>query len=430
MLKAQPTKKQSEVMNNRIIKAVEALGPTAKTSEIFQFLQEKRQGPYLAKTVLQCRLSRLKSAGRVSLQNGCRNADEMEEWRSSIADIVRGQGRQLGVRGVFYLAVAAGLCEKNERAYSRISVALDTLRMSGEVDFSSIIDPGRTIHPYGLDRRSPVLDLVTSAADYDEIQTYIESRVEREADEEPCILEPTPPMYSQAREPYELTGALINADEVVAQIDHGPWDGCEEVPFVICEKEGLSGVIEPICNQYAVPFVAVRGAASITILRDMWELLQTGELPWRLLTFYDFDKAGVDIENAALNRLMEFGGAAEWTHQRIAVTPDQIEQLDLPMRPEKQGAGEAVELDAIPPDTLAEIVEEAIKSCIPGDIEERRTAAHSEAQVAHRAKVYAMVDTLMEDYEPERNAEMEIYVEEAQPQFDDLIEQFLSDAPA
>ena len=41
-----------------------------------------------------------------------------------------------------------------------------------------------------------------------------------------------------------------------------------------------------------------------------------------------------------------------------------------------------------------------------------------------------MVDTLMEDYEPERNAEMEIYVEEAQPQFDDLIEQFLGDAPA
>ena len=156
-----------------------------------------------------------------------------------------------------------------------------------------------------------------------------------------------------------------------AEIDHGPWDGCEEVPFVICEKEGLSGIIEPVCYQYKVPFVAVRGAASITILHDIWELLQTSDLPWRLLTFYDFDKAGLDIEHAALDRLRRFGGEAEWTHQRIAVTPDQIEQLHLPMRPEKRYIGEAVELDAIPPDVLAEIVEKSIQSCIPEDIEDR-----------------------------------------------------------
>ena len=198
---------------------------------------------------------------------------------------------------------------------------------------------------------------------------------------------------------------------------------------MICEKEGLSGIIEPICNQYGVPFVAVRGAASITILHDMWELLQTGALPWRLLTFYDFDKAGLDIENAALNRLREFGGEAEWTHQRIAVTPEQIEQLDLPMRPEKQGDGEAVELDAIPPDTLAEIVEEAIKSCIPEDIEDRRDAAYVNALDTHRLRVEAMVEEFTEDYEPQRNVEMEEYVEDAKPQFDDLIDAFLRDAP-
>ena len=176
----------------------------------------------------------------------------MEEWRSSIADIVRGQGRQLGVRGVFYLAVAAGLCEKNERAYEPyFAWRWTTLRMSGEVDFSSIIDPGRTIHPYGLDRRSPVLDLVTSSSGLrrDPNLHRIEGRKGSRARSR-VSWNRAPPMYSQAREPYELTGALINADEVVAQIDHGPWDGCEEVPFVICEKEGLSGVIEPICNQY------------------------------------------------------------------------------------------------------------------------------------------------------------------------------------
>ena len=405
------------------------LGPTSKPREIWQFLRENRQAKYLTQYLFYSRLSRLKKDGRVTCQNGCRSAAQMEEWRSSIANIVLGQSRQLGVRGVFYLAVAAGLCEKNELAYQSVSVVLDTLRMSGEVPFDCIIDAGRKIHSHGLGERSPVLDLMTSSTDYDEIQTYLETTVEEEAEREPWISAPERPEYYQAAEPDKLSDALMRSDQVQDQIDNGPWDGCEEVPFVICEKEGLAGVIEPICNQYKVPFVAVRGAASITILRDMWELLQTGELPWRLLTFYDFDKAGLDIENAAMNRLREFGGDVEWTHQRIAVTPDQIEQLHLPMRPEKRYIGEAVELDAIPPDTLAELVTEAIQSCIPEDIEDRREAAREEAKDTHRLMVNQMVNEAMQDYEPQRNAEMQRYVEDAQPQFDTLRDAFLRDAP-
>ena len=67
-------------------------------------------------------------------------------------------------------------------------------------------------------------------------------------------------------------------------------------PFVICEKEGLAGDHRADLQSVRSAFVAVRGAASLTVLRDMWELLQTGELPWRLLTFYDFDKAGMTLK--------------------------------------------------------------------------------------------------------------------------------------
>ena len=215
-----------------------------------------------------------------------------------------------------------------------------------------------------------------------------------------------------------------------AEIAHGPWDGCEEVPFVLCEKAGLAGIIEPICEQYGVPFVATRGGASITILHELWELLQEGDLPWRLLTFYDYDKSGKDIERAALRRLEQFGGAAEWTSERIAVTSEQITRLKLPMRPEKSGYGEAVELDAIEPETLASIVTEAIKACIPEDIEERRLDAHMAANKTHRLRVEAMVEEFTEDYEPQRDEDMELYVEEAQEQFEDLIDEFLRDAPS
>ena len=422
------TNKQSKGVENHIIKAVAVLGPTAKPSEILRFLHDKEQASSMTAALLGSRLSRLKLAGRVSLQNGIRDADGMKKWLASIAGIVLGQGRQLGVRGVFYLAVAAGLCEKTEAAYQSVVKALDRLRMSGEVPFDRIIDAGRSIHSHGLGERSPVLDLMTSSTDYDEIQTYLETTVEKEAEREPWISPPERPEYYQAANLDELADELMQSDETQSQIDNGPWDGCEEVPFVICEKEGLSGILQPICYQYDVPFVAVRGGASITILHDIWDMMQEGELPWRLLTFYDFDKAGLDIEHAAMNRLRAFddtfGGEAEWTSQRIAVTPDQVEELDLPMRPEKKGDGEAVELDAIPPDTLSEIVTEAIQACIPQDIEERRLDAHMAANKTHRLRVNEMVDAATQDYEPQRNVEMEEYVEEWQPQFDDLIEDF------
>ena len=272
----------------------------------------------------------------------------MQQLRASIAAIVNGQSRQLGVRGVFYLAVAAGLCEKTYGAYQTVVHALDILRMSGEVDFGRIIDAGRTIYSHGLER-SPVGDLVTDNTDYDAIQSHIESTVTREAYEEPRIISPRSPDFDQAREADVLADDLMGCEEAQADINHGPWDGCALVPFVICEKEGLSGIIQPICYRYRVPFVAVRGGASITVLHQLWEMMQLGELPWRLLTLYDYDKAGQDIEHAAMERLRAFGGEAKWTSTRVAVTAKQVSRLKLPTRPEKNGDGEAVELDAIPP---------------------------------------------------------------------------------
>ena len=420
--------KQSEAVDGLIISAVSDHNLT-KPREILKFLHGNRHARNLTSSALNSRLHRLRKLDLVSRSTAHRTAEEMGAWRANIAAIVNGQSRQLGVRGVFYLAVAAGLCEKTDSKYQAVVDALDILRMSGEVAFDRIIDAGRTIHPHGLDARSPVVDLMTNATDYDEIRSHIDSAVTEEADEEPSILWPTSPDFDQAREPEVLAYALMGSYEVQADIDHGTWDGCDAVPFVICEKEGLSGIIQPICSRYDVPFVAVRGAASITILHDIWELLETGDLPWRVLTLYDLDEAGENIERGALNRLRAFGGEAEWTSERIAVTHDQVDELLLPMRPEKNGDGEAVELDAIPPDTLAEIVTEAIKACIPEDIEDQRGAARSDAREAHNNTVEAMVNESMEDYEPQRNEEMQRYVEEAQPRFNDLRAAFLRDAP-
>ena len=417
---------QSEAVNGLILEATKKNG-LVKPMDIFRFVEERGQAKNLTMGSIYQRMARLKSAGVLTCSLWQRTAEQMEEWRQSIAAIVNGQTRQLGVRGVFYLAVAAGLCEKTDGAYQTVVHALDILRMSGEVDFDRIIDAGRTIYPHGLGE--PVAELVTNSTDYDAIRSHIDSTVTEEAEEEPGIIAPRAPSFTQAREADELADALMDSDEAQADIDHGRWDGCKVVPFVICEKEGLSGIIQPICARYDVPFLATRGGASITVLHQLWDMMQLGELPWRLLTLYDFDKSGEDIENAAMSRLRAFGGEAEWTSKRVAVTAKQVIQLKLPTRPEKKGDGEAVELDAIPPDVLAEIVEKAIKSCIPKDIDDQRKAAREDAEEAHSNTVEAMVTEAMEDYEPQRNAEMQRYVQQQQQKFERLRQEFERDAP-
>ena len=52
------------------------------------------------------------------------------------------------------------------------------------------------------------------------------------------------------------------------------------------------------------------------------------------------------------------------------------------------------------------------------------------ANKTHRLRVEAMVEEFTEDYEPQRDEDMELYVEEAQEQFEDLIDEFLRDAPS
>ena len=422
------TNKQSAALDGLIIEAVTEKGLTLPR-DIYKLLSKNKHAKGITQGQLYQRVFRLKRDGRVSCPDGKRNPEAMQKFRDDVAVIVNGQSRQLGVRGVFYLAVAAGLCEKTDGAYQGVVHALDILRMSGEVDFDRIIDAGRTIYPHGLGERSPVGDLVTDNTDYDEIRSHIDSTVTEEAEEEPVIIAPRAPDFDQAREAVVLAHDLMWSDEVQADIDHGTWDGCKVVPFVLCEKEGLAGIVQPICFRYDVPFVAVRGGASITVLHQLWEMMQLGELPWRLLTLYDFDKAGQDIENAAMSRLRAFGGEAKWTSKRVAVTAKQVSRLKLPTRPEKNGEGEAVELDAIPPDTLAKLVTSAIKACIPKDIEDQRQAARSEAREAHYDKVEEMVTESMEDYEPQRNEEMQRYVQEQQPKFERLRREFERDAP-
>jgi hypothetical protein len=85
----------------------------------------------------------------------------------------------------------------------------------------------------------------------------------------------------------------------------------------------------------------------------------------------DFDPSGVSIAEKIESELQARAPDSEVHVRRLAVDREQIERWSLPTRPtkstdtraqafqEKYGT-ESVELDAIPPDTLRRLVQEAI----------------------------------------------------------------------
>ena len=90
--------------------------------------------------------------------------------------------------------------------------------------------------------------------------------------------------------------------------------------------------------------------------------------------------------------MRELAPDAEITFERIAVTPEQIANWDLPTRPTKlsdtrsKNFGEiSVELDAIEPNQLRTLVQEAIELHLPPDqFEKLKAAEESERDIIAR----------------------------------------------
>ena len=83
----------------------------------------------------------------------------------------------------------------------------------------------------------------------------------------------------------------------------------------------------------------------------------------------------VDIPRHVEERLGDLAPWADIHFERVAVTPEQITEWDLPTRPTKRTdtrsrtfEGESVEVDAIPPSTLRGLVAE----CITAHVDQRQ----------------------------------------------------------
>jgi hypothetical protein len=138
------------------------------------------------------------------------------------------------------------------------------------------------------------------------------------------------------------------------------------------EKDALAGVVLPVTALYDVPLMVARGYASLSFLHVAAELIATLDVPAFIYHLGDFDPSGVNAGNKIGETLAQMAPAAELYFERLAVTPDQIKKWNLPTRPTKpsdsrsKGFGKtSVELDAIPPNYLRDLAQEAIERHLP-----------------------------------------------------------------
>jgi hypothetical protein len=268
---------------------------------------------------------------------------EVEARRDALWDIVS-DGRPMTVRQVFYQATVHGLVAKTEQGYSMVGNDLTLMRRAGILDYDWLADHTRW-------QRKP--------------QTYngIAAALQATAD-------------------FYRKDLWAHADCYVE---------------IWLEKDALSGVIMPVTSRYDVPLMVARGYASLSFLHSAASYIADLAVPTFIYHLGDYDPSGVNAGEKIEETLREMAPDADLTFERIAVNPDQIAAWNLPTRPTKQTdsrakgfAGESVELDAIEPNLLRQIVQDALERHLPRD----RLDVLEAAEESERSVLQGMITRL------------------------------------
>lgn len=177
------------------------------------------------------------------------------------------------------------------------------------------------------------------------------------------------------------------------------------------EKDALSTLFYQAVSPYCIPLTICRGYSSVSFLHNFKErVIQNRKEGQEAVCLYfgDFDPSGVDMLKAMQKTIEEELGIEGVKFKRIALTPEQIEEHNLPHSPEALKEADsrskkhieafgrlAVELDALSPNVLTNLIHTAIqeeididKALILQDIEKKDRELFTYLQ--DRVGVYAL----------------------------------------
>ena len=265
---------------------------------------------------------------------------EMEE-RAGFLFAYAWQHAPVTVRQLFYAATVAGVpgIDKTEAGYNKVQSQVLALRRAGRLDYNWIADGTRLM-------RRPRTHDGWQAALRDTAEVYRKSL----------------------------------------------WANSEDEVEIWLEKDALGGVIIPVTSEYDVPLMVTRGFTSETFAHNAVEAVAGSDKTLVIYSLFDFDRSGRDAQESLRKKVERFGTeyGVSVAFFPLALTDEQVKDLALPVRPPKRNTTAdqrwpydyAAELDAIPPETLREMVRTAIERHLPShelevlktiEAEERRT---------------------------------------------------------
>ena len=143
---------------------------------------------------------------------------------------------------------------------------------------------------------------------------------------------------------------------------------------VWCEAAGMLPQLHDVGEPYSVRAYSSGGFDSLTAKKDLAERICEMGKPAVILHLGDFDPSGVSIfdsvaeDVAAFVEADRYHGLIDVTFERVALTAEQVVEYDLPTAApkvtdtrSKGWDGGTCQLEALPPDVIAGIVQEAIE---------------------------------------------------------------------
>jgi hypothetical protein len=252
----------------------------------------------------------------------------------------------LTVRQIYYLLVAPGVISKSEERYRNLCRILARERRAGRIPFDVVRDDGQ--------------------------DTYASA-----------VYTGTPDFWQQER-------GRIESYRVDRQ------DGQAQYIELWAETAGMAPQLTRVADGFSVPVWTGGGQTSVTARRQIADRALERDVPTLILHVGDLDPHGkiiyqVLIEDAA-EWVDDLDGGYALTGRRLALTPEQVDEYGL------QDDNGKVQLEALPPETLAEIIRQALIDTF----DEGALLKQTDAEDAHRQELSGALDELLDPPAPKR----------------------------
>lgn len=257
-----------------------------------------------------------------------------------IAEYLRA-GYTLTLRQIHYQFVARDLYENTQANYKRLGNILDAARKAGMVDWDAIEDRTRAL------RRIPVWE-----------------------------------------------GPEKALERIQQQFKLDPWDDQPVLRRieVWVEKDAAVGIVEPTCNALRLPYFSCRGYSSSSGLYEAGKRLAAfRDAGYETLVLYlgDHDPSGVQMTDVSRDRVSMYA-REDIDFRRIALTLDQVEEHNPPPNFVKEtdsrtkwyidkfDTEDCWELDALPPQTVDQIIRAQVEPLIDREAWDKTLAEEEE----------------------------------------------------